>query len=265
MTIQGELDSTTLRTVVVSLALIIASACASGADLTVREGSVSGAAGDGAVRCYSAPGDDPRPVVVLLHGASGFTPFARHYESHAEVLVAHGLRVCAVLYYSAEDATVIADRNRADRAGLFQRRFMDWLVTIRRAIDHLASLPTSEPGAIGVLGFSQGAYLAVAVAGTHPGVKALAEFYGGFPFALESQISRLPATLIVHGEADTVIPVQEAHAMEAIARARATTYAIKLYPGAGHGLDVQADDPRALDARKQVVDFLVRHLKGNSK
>jgi len=264
MRIQGRLDST-LRTVVVSLALIIASACASGADWTVREGSVSGSAGDVALRCYSAPGDSPRPVVVLLHGASGFAPFAHHYESHAEALVAHGLRVCAALYYSPEDAAVIADRNRADRATLFQRRFMDWVASIRGVIDHLASLPTSAPGAIGVLGFSQGAYLAVAVAGTHPGVKALAELYGGFPFALESQIAQLPATLIVHGEADTVIPVQEAHAMEAIARARATTYSIKLYPGAGHGFDVQADDPRAVDARQQVVDFFVRHLKGNSK
>ena len=249
----------------VSLALSLASACAAGADSTVRERSVSTAAGDVAVRCHSAPGDGPRPVVVLLHGASGFAPFARHYESHAEALVPHGLRVCAVLYYSTEDAATMADRQRADRATLFQRRFMDWLRAIHGVVDHLGGLSTTEPGAIGVLGFSQGAYLAVAVAGTHRSVKALAELYGGFPFALESQISRLPATLIVHGEADTVVPVQEAHAMEAIARTRATTYSIKLYPGAGHGFDVQADDAQAIDARKQVVDFLVRHLKPSSK
>ena len=79
------------------------------------------------------------------------------------------------------------------------------------------------------------------------------------------QISRLPATLIVHGEADAVVPVQEAHAMEAIARTRAATYSIKLYPGAGHGFDTQADDAQAIDARKQVIDFLVRHLKPGSK
>lgn len=255
-----------MRRTVVSLALVVASACASGAeDLTVREMSVSSAVGDVSVRCYAAPGDSPRPVVVLLHGASGFAPFSGHYESHAQALVPHGVRVCAVLYYSTDDAAVMADRQHAERATLFQRRFMDWLRTIRGVVDHLGGLPTTEPGAIGVLGFSQGAYLAVAVAGTHRGVKALAEFYGGFPFALESQISQLPATLIVHGEADTVVPVQEAHAMEAVARMRATSYAIKLYPGAGHGFDVQADDPRAVDARKQVVDFFVRHLKARSK
>ena len=248
---------------IVSLALIAAGACASAADLIVGERSVPG--GDVAMRCYSAAGDGPRPMVVLLHGASGFAPFARHYESYAAALVPQGLRVCAVLYYSADDVAVVADRQRAERATLFQRRFMDWLGAIRGAVDHLAGLPTTEPGRIGVLGFSQGAYLAVAVAGTHRSVKALAELYGGFPFALEGQISQLPATLIVHGEADTVIPVQEAHALEAVARARATSYAIKLYPGAGHGFDVQADDPRAADARTQVVEFLVRHLKGATK
>ena len=253
------------RTVVISLALTVAGACASHAELTVREWSVPGAAGDVAVRCYSAPGDNPRPVVVLLHGASGFAPFARHYERYAEALVPHGLRVCAPLYYSSDAAAVVADPQRAERATLFQRRFMDWVRAIDGVVDHLAGLPTTEPGAIGMLGFSQGAYLAVAVAGTRRSVKALAELYGGFPFALENQIAQLPATLIVHGEADTVVPVQEAHALQAIARMRAASHAIKLYPGAGHGFDVQADDPQAVDARRQVVEFLVRQLKANSK
>jgi carboxymethylenebutenolidase len=170
-----------------------------------------------------------------------------------------------VLYYSIEDAAVVADRTRADRATLFQRRFMDWLRTIHAAVDHVSGLRTTEPGAIGVLGFSQGAYLAVAVAGTHSGVKALVEFYGGFPFNLQSQITQLPATLIVHGEADAVVPVQEAHALEAVARQRATSHAIKLYPGAGHGFDMQADDAQAVDARRQAVDFFVRHLKASTK
>lgn len=53
--------------------------------------------------------------------------------------------------------------------------------------------------------------------------------------------------------------------MEAIARARATSYTMKLYPGAGHGFDVPADDPRGIDARQQTVDFFVRHLKTKAK
>ena len=231
--------------------------------MTVRNLPLSGAGVP--VRCYSAPGPQPRPVIVLLHGAGGFTQFARHYESHAEALVSQGFRICAVLYYSAADMRVMAGTGRSDRGTLFQRRFLDWVRTIDGAVDRLRQLPTTEPGAIGILGFSQGAYLAVAVAGTNPNVQALGEFYGGFPFQLEARIARLPPTLIVHGEADNVIPVQEAHAMEAIASARATSYATKLYPGAGHGFDVQPDDPQGLDARRQAVDFFVRHLKTKAR
>ena len=113
---------------------------------------------------------------------------------------------------------------------------------------------------MGVLGFSQGAYLAVGVAGTNRRIKALAEFYGGFPGPLESQITQLPATLIVHGESDTVIPVQEAHALEAAAKLRTTSVATKLYAGAGHGFDLTSDDPSAVAARKATIDFFVSHL-----
>jgi carboxymethylenebutenolidase len=254
-----------LRTAIAVLSLAVASACAWGAEMTVREGPLPGSGGGARVRCYSAPGEDPRPVVVLVHGAGGFTPFARHYESYAEALVPRGFRVCAVLYYSAEDTRVVAGKGRSDRRTLFERRFTQWVRTIHGAADSLRELPTTRRDAIGMLGFSQGAYLAVAVAGTHPGVKALAEFYGGFPFPMEARITQLPPTLIVHGESDTVIPVAEARAMEAIARARATSYTMKLYPGAGHGFDMRPDDPQAIDARRQAVDFFVDQLKPVAK
>jgi carboxymethylenebutenolidase len=229
--------------------------------MVVRE-EAGAAAGDMRLRCYAGTGDHPRPLVLLLHGASGFAPFAAHYERHAAALVEQGLRVCAALYYSADDAAVVADRHRPERATLFQRRFTDWLRGIRGVVDRVSGWPTTAPGQVGVLGFSQGAYLAVAVAGTHRGVKALVAFYGGFPFNLEREIAQLPPTLIVHGEADAVIPVDEARALEAVARQRAASHAIKLYPGAGHGFDVSADDAQAVDARRQAVDFLVRHLQG---
>jgi len=142
---------------------------------------------------------------------------------------------------------------------------MTWLATINDVVDQLSRLPLTENESIGVLGFSQGGYLAVGVAGTNRRIKALAEFYGGFPGPLEGQITQLPATLIVHGESDTVIPVQEAHRMEAAAKLRTTSVATKLYAGAGHGFDFSADDPSAVAARRETIDFFVRHLPRNRR
>jgi carboxymethylenebutenolidase len=242
--------------------LFLWSASASAADATVRESTVPTRSGALKVRCHSPPAQAEArlPLVVLLHGAAGHAPYARHYDSHAEALAASGLRTCAVLYYSAKDMRVLAGRNRAEQAKLFPNRFMGWLASIDEAVNHLGSLPTTEPESIGVLGFSQGAYLAVGLAGTNRRIKALAEFYGGFPGPLESRITQLPHTLILHGEADTVIPVQEAHTLEAMARQRATSHTTRLYPGAAHGFDLQSDHTQAIDARKQTLDFFTRHL-----
>jgi carboxymethylenebutenolidase len=244
----------------IAFILTLAATPAAGTELEFRRLSVASRSGDVPVRCWSAAGAAAQPVVVLLHGASGFEPFSRHYESYAQLLAAEGFRTCAVLYYSASDTRVVGGRDQRARGTLFQRRFGAWLATIGDVVDGLSRLPLTDRGNVGVLGFSQGAYLAVGVAGTNPRVKALAEFYGGFPGPLENQIRQLPPTLIVHGESDAVIPVEEAHAMEAAARLRTTSVVTKLYPGAGHGFDVAADDPRAADARKETIDFFVRHL-----
>jgi carboxymethylenebutenolidase len=249
-----------MRQLAIALSLLLSSAMAVAADLSVRELGFQGRDGEVRVRCYSEAGAGPLPVVVLLHGAAGFGPYARHYESHAEALARHQLRTCAVLYYSAKDARIIAGPNGVERSTLFQKRFMAWHAVISDAVDRLSKPDITERGNIGLLGFSQGGYLAIGVAGTNPRVKAVAEFYGGFPGPLEGRITKLPPTLILHGEADTVIPVQEAHALEAMARQRATSHVMKLYPGGGHGFDLRQDDPHAIDARKQTVDFFVRHL-----
>jgi carboxymethylenebutenolidase len=253
------------RELAVALSVMLAGSSAFGAELALHELSVASRGGDVQVRCYSAPGSAALPVIVLLHGASGFAPFSRHYESYATSLAAEGFRTCAVLYYSAADSSVIAGSDQAARSTLFQKRFMAWLATINDVVDALGKLPITESENMGVLGFSQGGYLAVGVAGTNRRIKALAEFYGGFPGPLESQITQLPPTLIVHGDADTVIPVQEAHVMEAAATLRSTSVATKLYPGAGHGFDVTADDPNAVAARRETIDFFVRHLPTTRK
>ena len=254
-----------MRELVIALSVMVAGTSALGAELALHELSVASRGGDVQVRCYSAPGSGALPVVVLLHGASGFVPFSSHYESYAKPLAAEGFRTCAVLYYSASDSNVIAGHDQTARSTLFQNRFMAWLATINDVVDGLSRLPVTENESMGVLGFSQGGYLAVGVAGTNRRIKALAEFYGGFPGPLESQITQLPATLIVHGESDTVIPVQEAHTMEAAAKLRAASVATKLYAGAGHGFDVAQDDPSAVAARRETIDFFVRHLPRTRK
>ena len=100
----------------------------------------------------------------------------------------------------------------------------------------------------------------MAVAGANPKVQALVEFYGGVPTIVERPITRLPPTFILHGEADEVVPVQEAYALEDFVQTRAPSYAMKLYPGAPHGFDFELSGANSVDAKQRVVAFFAAHL-----
>ena len=89
-----------MRALAIALLLTLACAPVPGAELALHELSIASRGGDVKVRCYSASGSGALPVVVLLHGASDFVPFSRHYESYAKSLAAEGFRTCAVLYYT---------------------------------------------------------------------------------------------------------------------------------------------------------------------
>jgi dienelactone hydrolase len=219
-----------------------------GSELRVRDLVVPHKGNPVPMRCYGTDDEKPRPLIVLLHGAGGFARYAAHYESHAAALVARGYRVCAVFYAEGEEG-----------------RFDDWVAAASAAIDHLSGIATTKPGGVGLLGFSRGGYVAVAVAGINPKVRALVGFYGGvLPYA-EHRPSRLPPTLILHGDADPVVPVQEAYALEELAKATAPSYVMKIYPGAGHGFDGLPNDSRARDARKRTLEFFATHLAGAGK
>ena len=86
---------------------------------------------------------------------------------------------------------------------------------------------------------------------------AVAELFGGFPKEIEPNAATLPPVLILHGEADTVVPVSEAHRMESICKRHNIPYEIKIYRGQGHGFTGLAQ----MDAMRRIVNFLRKNLQ----
>ena len=246
-------------------AFLILASSAQSAPADVRDLVAPGPDRDVPMRCYANPGEDPHPVIAILHGGRGYEAFRAQYEGHASALVSRGFRVCAVLYYSDQDLRVMHSGDRDARQARYQTQFNTWVGAANQAVDYLSRLATTTSGGVGVLGFSQGAFLAVAVAGTNSNVRALVEFYGGVPSIAQARIARLPPTLIVHGDADKVVSVQEAYVLKDFVEMKAPNYGIRIYPGAGHGFDANANDARAIDARQKAVDFFSAHLPSSSK
>lgn len=189
-----------------------------------------------------------RPAVIVLHGADGLNGHTE-YRSAAKGLAAAGFQVFLVHYL---DRT---GERRASFATVFQN-FPVWMDTVRDALAFAASRPDVDPDRIGVLGISLGAALALAVASRQPGIAALVDYFGPYPQGAVQRGAKLPPTLILHGGADPIVPVANAHAIEALLREQNAVVETRIYPGQGHGFRGVAER----DATERALAFLRRHL-----
>lgn len=147
--------------------------------------------------------------------------------------------------------------------------FNTWTVAIHSGIEALAHNPGVDSKRIALIGFSQGAYLAVATAAQYPDeVAALVEYYGGLIPQLRDKAASLPPTLIIHGEKDAIIPVAEAKDLDGLLTKANRPHEMYLYPSADHGFNFHRPGnffiPEATaDAWQHSLDFLDRTLKAS--
>jgi carboxymethylenebutenolidase len=208
---------------------------------------VSGGATVTAEWFESASAGTASPAVLLLHGADGMTR-GETYRFGARALAASGFHVVLVRYFERT-----GDR-RANWSSLRQDAPL-WLETIRDAVTYVAAQPGVDRERIAVVGFSLGASLALAAAGEDARIKAVVDVFGPMPAGAE-RAARTPPVLILHGARDRVVPVDNAHRIETLLKARGVPHEIKIYPDQGHGFHGAAQ----IDAAGRILAFLQRHL-----
>src|SRR6266576_1444544 len=189
------------------------------------------------------------PAVLALYGSGGGV---EGMNEPASMLAAQGFAVFVLHYFDRTGITYVADKQT-----IF-RHFPAWGKTVWDAVSHIEENPSVDAANIGLLGFSLGAYLALSVASVDPRVKAVVEFFGGFPKEMRLFMRRLCPVLILHGEADPTVPVQEAYDLQNLLEKKGIRYEIKIYPGAGHGFD----SVTGRDAAIRSLRFLQKHLAG---
>src|SRR6266478_6160955 len=188
----------------------------------------------------------PVPTVIALHGVGGNIP---GMERYASMLAAEGLAVYLLHYF---------DRTGTEPADLqsMKRSFPLWMKTLWDAISFIETQPQVDREHIALLGFSLGAYMSLANSAIDPRVKAVVEFFGGMPKEMQLFMRRLCPVLILHGEADPTVPVQEAYDLQNLLEKKGIPYAIKVYPGAGHGFENDV----WRDAGLRTLQFLQKYL-----
>jgi dienelactone hydrolase len=226
---------------------------------------------------FEPVGTGPYPAVLMLHGLDGPQGTKAAYCSIAQRLVAKGYMVLLVHYFDRTDTrgpvlAKIQDQFRrsrhetlnADESARLWEHFRAWRSTVEDAVGYARALPKVAPRRLGVIGFSLGGYLALAV-GAREDLKlsAVIELFAGLPQDPLRKINHLPPTLGFHGDADDVVPVKEAHELRAMLTARKLAGEVVIFKGVGHVFITkgQSNFVEALAAEQIASGFLEKHLK----
>jgi len=198
----------------------------------------------------------PHPAIVLMHGAGGNVSF--WLDRLAPHLTAAGVALYAPHYFDRTGT------ERADLAAITDGVHVpQWLDTLDAALTFTARRPNIDPSRIALIGISLGAFLSLAFAAdlsassTPRRIRALVDLSGGLtdPYASHAT-SDFPPTLILHGEADTVVPVSHARALDALLTKLAVPHETRLLPNEGHWFSIGAQMQLLLS----VATFLRKHL-----
>ncbi|MGB9121037.1 MAG: dienelactone hydrolase family protein [Candidatus Angelobacter sp.] len=186
------------------------------------------------------------PAVILIHGSGGPLHGLDPFASQAAMF---GVHVFVLHYFERTGHNWAAPSQ-------IESHFLAWLETIKDAVSFVASQTGVDANRIGLLGFSLGAFLSLALATQDSRIAAVAELFGGLPEHFTKDAGNLPPVLILHGEQDTTVPIDRAHELQRILQQHKIPYQIKIYPDQGHVFRGLAQ----LDAMRRVTQFFRDYL-----
>lgn len=190
------------------------------------------------------------PALLVLHGSGGAASY--WMGRFAPALREAGVAIYAPHYF---DKTATA---RATTAMILDgHHFMAWLQAIQDAVTYVADRSCVDPARIGVLGISLGGYLAVGLAMEDRRIRAVVELSGGVPLGWENRMPpSMPPTLVLHGEHDDVVPVAEAHKLQALLQQHHVPHEVAIFPNQTHWLSGAAQ----AELLMRCAGFLDRYL-----
>jgi dienelactone hydrolase len=186
------------------------------------------------------------PAMILIHGSGGPLHGLDPFASQAAMF---GLHVFVLHYFERTGHNWVAPSQ-------IESHFLAWLDTVKDAVSFVVSQPGVDAERIGLLGFSLGAFLSLALATQDSRIAAVAELFGGLPEPFTKNAGNLPPVLILHGAQDSTVPIDRAYELERILQQHKISYQIKIYPDQGHVFRGLAQ----LDAMGRVTQFFGNYL-----
>ncbi len=218
----------------------------------VKHGSTSYLSGGKKIKVetFLPPGTERLPAVIVLYGSGGSFLGKGEMVDFAKQIAAQGTAVFLIHYFNRTGTIAARDPQIQKYTGI-------WAQTVHDGAVFVSGHPRVNPAAIGMYGYSLGAYLAVAEGIRNPQIDAVAELSGGIIDALKGKVTRICPVLILHGRLDQRVNVAEGERLQRAAVKVGTKPETHYYEAEGHRLS----EPALADAHQRAQSFLLKHLQ----
>ena len=187
-----------------------------------------------------------RPVIVLLHGASG--PHSPLYWQQAQFFAGKGYTTILPHYFDAARTSEATTEN-----------YKTWARLVDAFVKQATAESSAGPGKVFLVGYSLGASVALAAGSQGVPVAAIAEWYGSLPDDFFYAMKGMPPLLILHGKQDSNIPVGNARQLVQLCGMKHLECESHIYPDQGHGFSGKALG----DADDRTAKFLSKFAAAN--
>jgi dienelactone hydrolase len=198
------------------------------------------------------------PVIVYLHGSSGL---AETELGWAQRLANRGFIVVAGCYLNPDPAAYQPSTHFwipcPDLPDAEHNTAMATARAYRALLDVASALPDAKPGALGVVGVSLGAIVALTSA-TEPRVRAIVADSG---YGRHGARPVTAPVLLLGMEFDSHVEHGHVTDFELTMRAAQKKVSSRYYPGEGHVVTLSLAPLIAIDATTRASAFLHRHLE----
>ncbi len=199
-------------------------------------------------RVLPASGGDAKQLVVLIHGygadGNDLIALSQHLRGvlpDAAFVAPHAPEPCAANPYGGRQWFGLTMRDMQERWRGVQQAEPD----LNAFLDaELAAMGLGDD-ALALVGFSQGTMMALHVGLRRPKTMAALVGFSGVlvePTRLKADITARPPVLLIHGEADDVIPVEAIHQASTALAGAGVSVEWHVRPGLPHGIDPEGLD-----------------------
>ncbi len=202
------------------------------------------------VDTFLPAGQGAHPAVLVLYGSGGAVLGKGDMNDFARKLAGQGMAAYLIHYLNRTGSIM----EMGDR--VITERWQEWNAAVKDGVDFVCRQPGVKPGAVGIYGYSLGAFLAISESTGDKRIRAVVELSGGLFDKLRGNTRRFPPMRILHGRDDKRVPMARVPELQKEAQRFEVVPKVKIYEGEGHQLGKAA----AADATERALTFLRQRL-----